>query len=235
MCIRDSGNTDSATFLWSTGETTETIVVSESGTFSLTVTDGPCVVSDDIVITIADPVTVTIRQDFTTCREFEEVFVATTDDNTSTFEWFIEGIPQEETSGTFTFTFPAGTSSGQDVTVLVTNSQGCTGTATTVVSFFEIDNCVITQGISPETTPGMNDFLDLEFLAARTGIERVQIFNRLGTLVFEQQNYINEWNGQSDNGDELPTATYFYVIDLDGDDPVYGNQATGWIYVNREN
>jgi len=230
-----SGDLDGATFLWSTGETTDTIIVDQTGTFTLTVTVGPCTVSDDIVVTVADPVIVTIRDDFTTCREFAETFVATTDTPGATFEWFIEGVSQGETSATFTTSFPLGTPSGQEVTVVVTNADGCTGEATSVVSFFEIDQCVIPEGISPGTTIGFNDRLDLEFLALRTGIETIHIYNRLGTLVFEQDNYVNQWEGQSDDGDTLPTATYFYVIDFDGNDPIYGNQATGWIYVNREN
>jgi len=229
------GNLENATFLWSTGDTTESIIVNQSGTFTLTVTVGPCSISNDIVVTIADQVIVTTREDFTTCREFEETFVATTDTPGATFEWFIEGITQGETSNTFTTSFPLGTASGQEVTVVVTNASGCTGEATTIVSFFEIDQCLIPEGISPGTTIGFNDRLDLEFLAVRTGIETIHIYNRLGTLIFEQDNYVDQWEGQSDNGHVLPTATYFYVIDFDGNDPVYGNQVTGSIYVNREN
>ena len=38
--------------------------------------------------------------------------------------------------------------------------------------------------------------------------------------------------GQTDDGNELPTGTYFYVIDLASEDPIYGAQASGWIYLN---
>jgi len=31
---------------------------------------------------------------------------------------------------------------------------------------------------------------------------------------FEAINYVNEWQGQDKNGNELPTGTYFYVIDF---------------------
>ena len=39
---------------------------------------------------------------------------------------------------------------------------------------------------------------------------------------------------QTNDGNDLPTGTYFYVVDLAGNDAVYGTQATGWIYLNQE-
>jgi flagellar hook assembly protein FlgD len=47
--------------------------------------------------------------------------------------------------------------------------------------------------------------------------------------VYEKSNYINEWGGEDEKGNELPTGTYYYVIEFkDGKDP-----KTGWIYLNR--
>ena len=39
----------------------------------------------------------------------------------------------------------------------------------------------------------------------------VEIFNRWGSLVFHAKPYKNDWNGRN-NGTELPTGTYYYVI-----------------------
>ena len=53
----------------------------------------------------------------------------------------------------------------------------------------------------------------------------VQVFNRWGGLVFESSgsNYpVNGWDGTNE-GDELPVGTYYYIIDLNtGDDPQTG-------------
>jgi gliding motility-associated-like protein len=102
------------------------------------------------------------------------------------------------------------------------------------VELYDVSNCVISQGISPDATPGFNDTVDLEFLSDRVGgITNLQIFNRFGTIVFNKDNYVNEWYGQDKNGNELPTGTYYYVIDLASRDDVYGSQTSGWIYLNR--
>ena len=82
---------------------------------------------------------------------------------------------------------------------------------------------------------GFNDALDLEFLSVRAGgINQLQIYNRYGNLVFEALNYVNEWQGQDKNVNELPTGTYFYVIDRMEEDPVFGLQVTGWVCINKE-
>jgi len=86
---------------------------------------------------------------------------------------------------------------------------------------------VITQGISPNGD-GLNDNLDLQFLDDRSGIVKIAIYNRMGLLVYEREDYINEWMGQTDDGSELPVGTYFYIIELETDEPL-----SGWIYLNR--
>jgi gliding motility-associated-like protein len=90
-------------------------------------------------------------------------------------------------------------------------------------------SCDIQKGISPKGTgagDNKNDFFDL----AGQNVKKLEIFNRYGTKVYSKANYVNEWYGQSDKGDELPDATYFYVIEYNAG----GSAKTGWIYINRE-
>jgi gliding motility-associated-like protein len=72
---------------------------------------------------------------------------------------------------------------------------------------------------------GDNDAWDL----SGYDVSKVEIFNRYGSKVFSKSNYTNEWFGQSDNGNELPDGTYYYVIERDG-----VTAKTGWVYINRE-
>jgi gliding motility-associated-like protein len=61
-------------------------------------------------------------------------------------------------------------------------------------------------------------------------VKHLNIFNRYGQEVYSKDNYTNEWTGQTNKGDELPTGTYFYMIEL-----MNGESKTGWIYINRQN
>ena len=60
-------------------------------------------------------------------------------------------------------------------------------------------------------------------------VKKVEIFNRYGTKVYSKSNYVDEWHGQSDDSNELPDGTYYYVVEFN-DSPV----KTGWVYINRE-
>jgi len=93
-------------------------------------------------------------------------------------------------------------------------------------------NITIPDGFSPNND-GENDRFVIN------GIERfpnnnILIINRWGSKVFEQDGYLNEWDGTAQfgitiGGEDLPEATYFYILDLgNGEEP-----RTGYIYLNR--
>ncbi|WP_116789161.1 gliding motility-associated C-terminal domain-containing protein [Flavobacterium psychrotrophum] len=103
----------------------------------------------------------------------------------------------------------------------VSTSGGCTDAYR-----FTVDGvfCDIPRGISPNND-NMNDRFDLTGLNVR----KIEIFNRYGLEVYKRSDYSNEWFGQTNGGDELPTGTYYYVINMDNE------TKTGWVYVNRSN
>ena len=83
--------------------------------------------------------------------------------------------------------------------------------------------CQIQTGISPNGDAN-NDNFDLTSF----NVEKLKIFNRYGMTVYEQDNYSNQWNGLDLNGNELPSATYFYTFRKKT-----GESRTGWIYLLR--
>jgi gliding motility-associated-like protein len=217
------------------GETSPTLTVTVGGIYSVFVTVGICSSNDTIVISPRTDLEVSLGDDFKSCPNEPQTLTADTSEVDITFQWLLNGeVLESETSNTLEFMLEEGVMGTQTYTVIITKGE-CTGTDDINVETYDVGNCVISQGISPNGSPGFNDELDLEFLSDRAGgIVQVQIFNRLGALVYKRSNYIKEWVGQSDDGNELPTGTYFYVIDLASEDPIYGMQATGWIYLNRE-
>ncbi|KGO94910.1 T9SS C-terminal target domain-containing protein [Flavobacterium subsaxonicum] len=109
--------------------------------------------------------------------------------------------------------------------VVYIHAQNTAGCYTVAPLNLESGNCTIQRGISPNND-GLNDSFDLSGFQ----INNLEIFNRYGKEVYSKTHYSNEWYGQTDGGDELPTGTYYYVINF-SDAP----SKTGWIYINRQN
>lgn len=105
-------------------------------------------------------------------------------------------------------------------TVTATTDQGCTVSDSATI---DRTMCTIPGGISPNGDT-RNEVLDLTGF----GVLRFKIYNRYGRMVFEQDDYTDQWYGQDFNGNELTDATYYYYIQLDS-----GDEKTGWVYVSR--
>jgi gliding motility-associated-like protein len=119
---------------------------------------------------------------------------------------------------------------GSDSSVIITTEgtyevqvslNGCVAS-----EFVTINNifCSIPKGVSPNGD-GLNDTWDLSNL----NVQKVQIFNRYGVEIYTKDNYLKDWDGKSMNGNELPSATYYYVLSFSN-----GTVKTGWVYLNRE-
>jgi gliding motility-associated-like protein len=105
--------------------------------------------------------------------------------------------------------------------VAATNAQGCKNIGELRL---EEGDCFIPRGISPNND-GLNDHFDLSGF----DVNQLSIFNRYGQQVFSKANYTDQWHGQTDNNNELPTGAYYYYIKTNT-----GEQKTGWVYINRE-
>ncbi|MEL6810476.1 MAG: choice-of-anchor L domain-containing protein [Bacteroidota bacterium] len=213
-----------ATYVWSTGETTPTIVVTEDGTYSVEVTILDCVETDEVVINFRTLPEVELGETIIKCAQDIIVLEATPtniDVNDVTFTWFVDG---GEIAGATSNTLEVTDEGLYSVEI---SDDGCIGEDSIAVTFYANENCVISEGISPNGDD-LNETLDLEFLNDQKDITKLSIFNRLGRLVYEKQEYINEWIGQTNDGAELPVGTYFYVIELLEEEPL-----TGWIYLNK--
>lgn len=103
------------------------------------------------------------------------------------------------------------------------NFEDCTDTGTYEFEVI-VKACEIQRGISPNGD-NLNDFFDLSSL----DIKKLNIYNRYGAEVYSKNNYTNQWGGQDNNDNALPTGTYFFSIAKNN-----GEALTGWVYINRE-
>ncbi|AWH84643.1 hypothetical protein HYN59_05695 [Flavobacterium album] len=141
----------------------------------------------------------------------------------------VDGTFDPETA-TYAWTGPDGfTATGKEIevpvsgeyVVVVTTAEGCQVTASVMI---EQNPCLIPRGISPNGDQ-WNENFDLTGL----NVKKISIFNRYGMEVFTYGTYVNEWHGQDAGGKELPTGTYFYMIE-----DTTGESKTGWVYINRQ-
>ncbi len=121
--------------------------------------------------------------------------------------------------------------------VTATTSNGCSSSAVLVL---QVNNCVIDipEFISPDGD-GFNDVFFIENLEAYPGTA-VSIFNRWGALIYESEDYLNDWDGTSQSkfnvgGDALPEGTYYYVLTLGGNssDDSFGEVYKGYVFLKR--
>ncbi len=220
-----------SSYNWSNGETTQQIIINASGSYSITVTDtGGCVspVSNTIVVTIipapcnnqppvisTTPLTTVIGSTFTinlldliSDADNNLVSVSIVQQPTSTATASITNNVLEIKYAGLGFT-------GIDQLTI----QACDlfnecvqqQLSITVVGEIEIFNAV-----SPNND-GLNDSFTIQYidLIPETQNNTVTIYNRWGSKVFEVSNYNNTdhvFKGLNDNGNELPSGTYFYRI-----------------------
>ncbi|CAM4362569.1 hypothetical protein EWU23_13460 [Cytophagaceae bacterium 50C-KIRBA] len=92
------------------------------------------------------------------------------------------------------------------------------------------------QGISPNGD-GKNDKLIIPGLLSLPK-HHITVFNRAGSIIFESDNYKNDWggelnyvSGQSNSGPFVPDGVYYYIVDFAGLKPAIQS----YLYVNRLN
>jgi gliding motility-associated-like protein len=215
-------NLGNASYVWTVngvpaGDNSSSIDGTEFGTYEVTVTVGTCSHSESVQVS----------QD---TRLIELAFTDVCEENVYTLEVSdVDGSFNPDTAS-YSWAGPEGfTSSDRKIVpvglgeymVTVTTADGCVS-----IDTFEVVStaCEIPRGISPNND-GFNDEFDLTSL----GVRKISIFNRYGQEVYSKSNYTKEWHGQGKGGDELPTGTYFYMVERST-----GESITGWVYINRQ-
>ena len=151
--LLDAGNSG-ATYLWSTGATTQTISVSAAGNYSVTVTAGSCTDSDDINIATAPTPTVDLGSDTTLCAGLSLTLDAANPGNGVLWS---NGATSQSITVTSTGLYA----------VTITTPQGCTGNDEIQVTFeqamaliLDLDSsyCETDPAVSPIGVPAGGNF-----------------------------------------------------------------------------
>lgn len=144
-------------YLWSTGETTQTITVSTPGTYSVTVDDHSCILTDDVIISFYPAPTPDLGPDRLICPGQQQSIMLSTALSYNTYLW-----STGETSATINVNTPGSYS------VTVTDGNTCSGTGSVNVSarpypvpsiIGSQNPCVGSLGLSYSGDEGKTDYL----------------------------------------------------------------------------
>jgi gliding motility-associated-like protein len=97
--------------------------------------------------------------------------------------------------------------------------DGISGCDTGMVCIHVKCKCELPQVITPNND-GYNDELVIPCIFNISNV-KMMVWNRWGLIVYESDNYKNDWDGKY-NGEFLPAGTYWYAVDFK--DPETGEQ-----------
>lgn len=199
-------------YSWSTGETSDIIVVSPetSTTYDVTIVEGSCVLNESITVNPSPSNIANFTIQDTFFVEPGQNLMVLGPDGFSTYVWSPGNQLQDSTTSSILFN---GTET-QTITLTATHPDGCVIEATFTVVVVDL---TIPDGFSPNGDL-INDTFVIPELDSLTG--DLVVWNRWGDVVYEATDYQNDWNGtcQSNfcfpNGGALIDGTYFYHLNV---------------------
>ena len=217
------------------GEVGVTLTVTETAFYSaiITVDNTDCAYGDDILVEFfQSPEIVPVEDAIIKCANEGytlEVNIENIDQlNSLTYIWTLDGIDVQTGSDNTYYLDEMTEESGEFTVTVFDDVTYCWNSTTINVDFYQNSYCVdLPQGLSPNGD-GFNDCLILDHLEDREDIDKIEVFNRYGTKIYELNEYVDQWCGSDQDGKVVPVGTYFYVIYFNSSkEPI-----TSWIYVN---
>ena len=217
------------------GETGVTLTVTETAFYSaiITVDNTDCAYGDDILVEFfQSPQIVAVEDSIIKCANEGytlEVNIENSDQlNSLTYIWTLDGIDLQTGTDNTYYLDELSEETGEFTVTVFDDVTYCWNSITINVDFYENSYCVdLPQGLSPNGD-GYNDCLILDHLEDIEDIDKIEVFNRYGTKIYEMNEYVDQWCGVDQDGKIVPVGTYFYIIYFNSTkEPI-----TSWIYVN---
>lgn len=209
-------------FIWSTGETTQSIE-SVAGQVILTATTDGCSASDTVNVLLEEPIAQFFMLPDTivfvgSTTIFNDSSIASANAAITGYFWnFGDGSAADAPVVNYTYQ----TLGDYQVIYTVVNEFECIDTVIQNVSV--IREVIIPNAFSPNGD-GFNDVFKIKYLEVFPNSQLV-IFNRWGNSIYQSENYQNDWDGE-----DHPDGTYFYVLDLPNNQGNY----KGTVFLTRK-
>lgn len=199
--------------------------------WTLSTADCPAYSSDEVTISLSEGL-----------RAFDDVFDISGGDSIGVFEvtgndwlqhadaWEVSALTQPETGqltylgdGNFQYIAAAGIAGNVGFTYTLCNvacPESACDTGFVRIRILDpplaADPDLVPNGITPNGD-GLNEVLFIPELANTPDQypdAELIVFNRWGDMVFRSQPYLNDWDGRSSDGSDLPQGTYYYILRL---------------------
>ena len=230
------GGTPPYTTLWATGDTSRNPINLAPNLlpYILTITDAnSCTKNQFLSIDAVEPMQSFMSAEFVFCKDdnggMARVFVS---EGTSPFKfwWSVDSnlLIEHDSYSVINDLFPG------SYTVKIEDAQGCI-TRDTVVVATNPAICLKVNKVFSPNEDGINDYWEIENIHLYSNA-LVEVYSRSGRRVFRRRNYKNAlksssdqiiaFGGQDDAGNRLPSATYYYIINLENEDKVFKGTVT---------
>ena len=215
--IQVSNGTGNFSYIWTnTNQNTLDITNLSAGSYTLIVLDLTSNCSDTLSNIILTPPTYPIANfSFTPIDpDLNEVitFTNTSVGNWTIENWIIAGQPYNTSPIPYSFT----SEGNYPVQLIVINSLGC---ADTLIQNIVVYDDFIVPNVFTPNSDGSNDFFTIDGLKPNS---KLVILNRWGDLVFESNNYQNNWEGDDLNGEALVEGVYTIIFTDNSSATYYG-------------
>ena len=207
-------------YLWSDGASTQTISPTQTGRYSVTVTNSNQCTNSDAIYVVFNLLPVPIIS-ATTLSPQTNTFVYSTDGSMTNYKWIVSsGGTITAGFGTEAITVKWHTADPQKVAVNYTNANGCTAEVATESNVIvEVPALKIIEAFSPNGD-GINDFMQFNHLNYYPG-SKLYVFSKIGDIVYQNNDYQNDWDGKLISNDlqnqsKVLRGTYYYLLKLGG-------------------
>jgi gliding motility-associated-like protein len=185
-------------YLWSTAAVTQSITVTNPGTYAVLITSPVGCIDTDTINLVVDSLPHFKLDDVTVCEGDSAVLWVHSNEGDN-FLW------STLETDTMIFTFTPGL-----YNIAISNHCGVT-VDTAEVKFLPDLNTIVLPNILTPNGDGVNDIYDIPLLSQASSF-RMDFFNRWGTLLFTTEDATNVWKGTSSDNTTAAPGTYFVIL-----------------------
>lgn len=197
--VLDATN-DNATYLWDDGSTAPTMTASQTGNYSVTVTERRCSVSDKINVIVNPLPVVDLGSDKTLCTADVDTINLPTGNGIS-YKW-----KDGHTGPAYVIRQPG-------VYSVTAEIDGCFASDSITIKYEPCECPIFIPDAFTPNGDGRNDKFHAIASCETMGF-KMQIFNRWGQLVYVGYKIDDGWDGTF-NGSAAEIGTYFYVLSFE--------------------